>query len=39
MSIKAQQAYEKHYLERRIVSLKASADQLGFELTPKTCAA
>jgi transposase len=33
------QAYEKHYLERRIVSLKARADQLGFELTPKTAIA
>jgi transposase len=33
------QAYEKQYLERRIGHLKASADQLGFELTPKTRAA
>jgi transposase len=33
------QAYEKQYQERRIVSLKASADQLGFQRTPKTCTA
>jgi transposase len=31
------QAYEKRYQERRIGNLKATADQLGFELTPKTC--
>jgi transposase len=33
------QAYEKQYQERRIGNLKASADKLGFELTPKTCSA
>jgi transposase len=33
------QAYEKRYQERRIGNLKATADQLGFELTPKTCTA
>jgi transposase len=33
------QACEKQYQERRIVSLKATAAQLGFELTPKTCTA
>jgi transposase len=31
------QAYEKQYQQRRISSLKSTAQELGFELTPKTC--
>ena len=31
------QAYEKQYQQRRINSLKATAESLGFDLTPRTC--